>query len=131
LPGTIIIVIEMQSSEIRRRLIHEARHRYILTGTTRNITHALEMLLNDRPDLFEGIKPRITQRETDRPRTILDQYERPACPTCQSNLFLKPKCSGLQAGDYFYIWTCKKCGFEEYSDLTLPEILATLKPKEG
>ncbi|MDD2777560.1 MAG: hypothetical protein PHI16_01515 [Methanocellales archaeon] len=111
--------------------MQEARRSYIATGLTNSITDAVAMLYKDQQNLFVGIKQRISTKDGHRPQTILDNYIRPACPTCNDPLFLKSKCSGLQAGDYFYIWLCKKCGFEEYTELTLMEIVKTLKPKES
>jgi predicted RNA-binding Zn-ribbon protein involved in translation (DUF1610 family) len=115
----------------RQILIETATHDYILSGKTKNITDAVKMLLSEQRPIFKGLEATITHKEDDKPNTVIDNYKRPLCPSCGESLFLKSRCSGLRPNDNFYIWTCKACDYEDYTDLTLPEILATLKPKAG
>jgi len=117
----------------RNLIVAWARERFIKTGITNNITEACRLLLDTGLPGSENFPFKITTREKDRPKTILDKYVRPVCPDCGEPLFLQEKCSGMGGGDRITIWICKKCDYKEYSEKTLQEWLAELplKTPEG
>lgn len=83
-------MIEITQQDYRTKIVRIARAIYIRTGKTNNISTAVDMFLRDHPEHREHVPARITQREKDRPRTLLDDYVRPACSRCHAPLFLLP-----------------------------------------
>lgn len=119
----------MSEADQRAFLIHRARAKYITTGKTKNISEAVRWYINAHPEKFPLIPPTITTREVDRPKTILDQYERPLCPDCGTPLFLKVQCTYLGKGDRITIWVCVNCKYKDYSEKTIQEWLDILPIK--
>lgn len=116
--------------ENRKLLINKARARYIATGKTRSITKAFRMYLAAHPEECAGIPATITPREKDRPRTVLDDYDRPPCPECGGPLFFQ-RCSTCGAKKRpKNEWVCRACGHRRLTKDTLEESLAKLKRKE-
>lgn len=115
----------------RRAVVLQARREYIQTGATKNITTALAMLCKDRPEICAPIKQRLTGREADRPPTILDEYERPACRKCGAPMYWKNGCSLCRGRVKKNRWICKDCGFIRYTKRTLKEEIQRLKRKTG
>jgi len=121
---------KLTESDRRNFLIRLARARYIKTGITKSITEACRLLLDADIEGSETLTLFISGRESDRPRTILDEYVRPLCPDCGGKLFLKEKCSGMAKGDRITIWICKKCGYKDYSEKSLKDWLLELPKKD-
>ena len=119
----------MTEADERALLIRRARAKYITTGKTKNISEAVRWYIDAHPEKAAGIPATITTRETDRPRTILDEYERPQCPNCGAPLFLKTQCSGMGRGDRITVWICVKCKYKDYSEKNIQEWLAELPRK--
>jgi len=112
-------------------MIAAARDTYIIGGHTKNITEALRLYIAAHPVECAGISATITSREADRPRTILDEYERPACRKCGAPMYWKNGCSLCRGRVKKNRWICKDCGFIHYTKRTLKEEVQRLKRKTG
>jgi len=123
-----MIILE---SEKRNRIAAAARLEFMATGKTRNISEAMRLYVLAHPKECAGIPATITTREKDRPRTIVDEYERPKCRKCGGKMFLKLGCSACKGPVKKNFWICKSCGFKHFTKKTLPEILAGLKRVEN
>lgn len=117
--------------EWRAVLIRAARAEYITPGKTKNISMAMRLYAEAHPEACEGIPATITPREKDRPRTILDEYERPTCPKCGAALFWKSGCGSCRGPVKKNQWICVACGFIHYTKDTLSEAIAKLEKKEA
>ena len=116
--------------ERRHSLIRKARSKYIAAGRTKNISEAFRWYIKEHPDECAGIPTTITTREADRPRTILDEYERPPCPKCGKPLFFQA-CSTCGSGKRKKNeWICKACNHRRITKDTLRESLNKLRRKE-
>lgn len=111
-------------------LIHRARAEFITTGKTQNISEAFHMFIKAHPEECAGIPATITPREIDRPRTILDEYDRPKCRKCGAPLFWKAGCSACKGPVKKNQWICTKCGFKRITKDTLEKAISKLHKKE-
>jgi len=116
--------------EKRRFLIHKARAEYISPGKTQNISEAFLWYIEAHPEECAGILPVITNREADRPKTILDEYERPKCRKCGADMFFRFGCSACKGPVKKNQWICKECGFKMFTKDTLEEAIVKLERKE-
>jgi len=123
-------MIKSTEADRRAAIIRKARAEYITPGETKNISEAFRWYMNSNPEECAGILPVITNREADRPKTILDEYERPKCRKCGVDLFFKIGCSACKGPVKKNQWICKKCGFKWFTKKTLEEIIKGLEPKE-
>jgi len=120
----------MNENVKRAGLINLARAEFIATGQTRNISAAVRMYWQSHPEECAGIPATITPREIDRPRTVLDEYERPKCRKCGEPLFWKSGCASCRGPVEKNQWICKECGFKRITKDTLEEAIAKLTKKE-
>jgi len=111
----------------RRMLIHAARAEYMHTGQTNNITEAVKLFWLAHPDETVGISPGITTREQDRPRSILDEYERPKCRKCGADMFWKGSCRTCKGPVKKNQWICKACGLKRFTKDTLEKAISKLE----
>jgi len=94
--------------EKRRRLLYAARAEYIAGGKTKNISEAFQWYIEAHREECAGVPLTITSREADRPKTFLDDYERPKCRKCGSPLFWKGACRACRGtGQKKNQWICK------------------------
>ena len=118
------------TAEKRGRIISLAREKYIKTGRTKNVSEAVRWYLEAHLEECAGIPATITPREADRPRTILDEYDRPPCPKCGKPLFFQV-CSTCGKGKRKKNeWVCKACGHRRITKDTLARSLAKLERKK-
>jgi len=115
---------------IRKRLIRAARAEHITAGETKSISEAVRMYWQAHPEECAGIPATITDRDEDRPRTILDEYERPSCKRCGSPMFWKGSCQTCRGSKKKNVWICKKCNFRRMTKDSLNEAITKLKPKK-
>ena len=114
----------------RSTLIRKARAEFITPGVTKSISEAFRMFIKAHPEECAGIPATITPREADRPRTVLDDYDRPPCPKCGAPLFFQV-CSTCGKGKRKKNeWICKACGHRRMTKNSLQESLAKLRKKE-
>lgn len=116
---------------LRKAMVVKARKEFITSGKTENISEAVRLYTLAHPEECAGIPATISTREKDRPRTIVDQYERPKCRRCGGKMFLKLGCSACKGPVKKNYWICKSCGFKHFTKKSLPEILAGLKKVEN
>jgi len=117
----------MDALTTRNEILHAARAEFMANGRTQNISEAMRLYIRAHPEECTGIRAFISTRERDRPKTIIDEYERPKCRKCGGNMFLKLGCSACKGPVKKNYWICKSCGFKHFTKKSLPEILAGLK----
>lgn len=124
----------LKQREFQDRVEAVARARKIfIPHITKNISIAFQ--------LYQEIlakqerKLTLTTKEGGRrPRTWLDQYERPKCPKCGEELYLRivkePKGRGNQKG-WKSCWECLglTCFYEEYSKKPIKRLIKKLRRK--
>ena len=120
-------MIGLTEADRRRVLISEARKEFITPGVTENISEAFRLYIEAHPEECAGIPAVITSRERDRPRTILDGFERPPCRKCGAPMFWKSGCLACKGKVKKNQWICKVCGFKRITKDTLQEAIAKLK----
>ena len=117
-------------SKRRAQVVSAARKKYIATGKTKSISEAVRWYIEEHPDDCAGIPATISTREEDRPRTILDDYDRPPCPKCGKPLFFQV-CSTCGSGKRKKNeWVCRACGYRRITKDTLARSLAKLELKK-
>ena len=117
----------MTEDQKRKLAIAAARAEYITPGKTKNITEAVRLYCKDHPEGSAGIRARITTREEDRPRTILDEYERPKCRKCGAPMFWQGGCLACKGPVQKNVWVCKECGFKHITKDTLEKAISRLE----
>ena len=115
----------------RARLIDLAKVEFIKTGQTMNISEAARLYWEAHPEECAGIPATITTRETDRPPTIVNEYERPRCRKCGAEMFWKSGCATCKGPVKKNQWICKRCGFRRITKDTIEEAIAKLERKEA
>ena len=123
-------MIELTENDVRKILIREARKEFMATNITKNISEAFRMFIKAHPEECAGIRATISTREIDRPQTVLDDYERPACRKCGEPMFWKGSCQTCKGPVKKNQWICKGCGFKRITKDTLEEALSKLCKKE-
>jgi len=118
----------LTEDEERQLLIIAARAEYIRTGKTNNISQAVRWYVIAHEKSCAEIPTTITGREEDRPKTILDDYERPKCRRCGEPMFWKGACATCKGRAKKNQWICKHCGFRHITKDTLQEAIAKLNP---
>lgn len=111
----------------RKALIRLAREEFITPGVMINISEAARRYWKAHPKECAGVALTITTREADRPRTILDDYERPKCRKCGAPMFWKSGCGECKGPVKKNQWTCKECGFKRFTKDTLEKAIAKLE----
>ncbi|MDP8274899.1 MAG: hypothetical protein RAO92_00710 [Candidatus Euphemobacter frigidus] len=119
----------MTEDEKRNIIIASAREEF--SGITKNISEAFRWYIEAHPEECAGIPATITPREADRPKTILDEYERPKCRKCGAEMFWKSGCSACKGPVKKNQWICKRCGFRRITKDTLTEAISKLERKEA
>ena len=120
----------MTEAERRDVLIERARKEFNVDMKPVNISEAFRMFAKAHPDEMHGVKLLITTREKDRPRTILDEYERPKCRKCGAALFWKTGCTACKGPVKKNQWICKECGFKRITKDILQAAIAKLKRRK-
>lgn len=122
--------------EFQERLheVAKANKIFVESGITKNITHAFtlyqEMLIEEEERMLINLPTTI---QGQRPITVLDEYNRPVCEECGSEMFLRIAPVMLDGVLYHTTWVCgnkDECGNEVYSEKTLREWLNILEKKE-
>jgi hypothetical protein len=121
--------MKITEADRRKLLISKARKEFMGSLQGKNISEALRLYIEAHPEECAGIPAVITSRERDRPRTILDEFERPECRKCGAPLFWKSGCLACNGPVKKNQWICKECGFKRITKDTLTEAIAKLKLK--
>lgn len=97
---------------------------------TNNISTAFAMyqdiLADEQMEVFIS-----TVEGGKRTMTMIDDYVRPRCPECETELRLRVNPIDADGKPWNTAWVCPQCQAEFYSEKTVPEWMGELKKKEG
>ena len=98
-----------------------------LTNDNISVSFAIyqEVLGEEQMEVFIS-----TAEGGNRTMTALDDYERPRCPECNTELRLKLNPIDSDGKPWKTAWMCTQCQAEFYSEKTVPELMAELKKVE-
>lgn len=115
--------------EFQKRINEVNKAARIFKPLTNNLTEAFALYQQVLAEDEEQMKVMVTTREFgNRPMTPLDDYERPHCPECGTELRLKfGKIQDSDEKIWNSAWVCEKCKAEFYSDKTLDDWMRELK----
>lgn len=117
--------------EFQERLaeVTKARAIFIKSGITDNLTIAFALYQAILAD--EEKKVVVSTAEGGkRPITFLDDYERPKCPECQTDLRLQIFAKDESSKIWPTAWICTNCKAEFYSEKTIEDWMKELKKNE-
>jgi hypothetical protein len=98
-----------------------------LTGNNISQSFAMyqEILAEEKMEVFIS-----TAEGGDRAPTIMDDYERPKCPECDTYLRLKIAPVDAEGHRWNTAWVCIKCSAEYYSENTVEDWMRELNVSE-
>jgi uncharacterized protein with PIN domain len=108
--------------------IQRAKKIFVETGLTNNITHAFEAY----QEIFAERERQIfiaTNMFSNRPRTVMDKYERPKCPECNEDMqfrIIPENDEGIKTQ-----LVCTKCDTVLSSENDLQWWMENLQVKDG
>jgi len=102
----------------RISLIAKIRKQY---PDIKNITEAVRKYNEDNNENVPLLVS--TKTHGNRVPNILDTVNLPKCPKCGSDMFVRPKCSGMAHGDYITKIRCTKCEYYDLSEKPIEEWL--------
>ncbi len=119
---------KLNYEEFQKR-INEVNKAYrIFSPLTNNMTEAFrlyqEVLAEERMELFVS-----TEVMGNRPLTPMDDFERPNCPECETDLRLRINAKDVTGKLWKTSWVCEKCNAEFYSDKTVQEWMNELEKR--
>jgi uncharacterized protein with PIN domain len=113
----------------RLKEVSKARAIFIKSGITDDLTVAFTLYQTILAD--EEKKAFVSTTEGGkRPVTFLDDYERPKCPECQTDLMLQMFAKDEALKVWPTAWVCTNCKAEFYSEKTLEDWTKELKKNE-
>jgi len=117
---------KMNYDEFHNRMKEVTKARKIfIPHITKNISIAFELyqevLAEEKMEVFIS-----TLEGGNKPMTMFDDFERPRCEECDSELGLKVNAIDEKGKNHPTAWVCLKCGREEYSDKTPKEWMEIL-----
>jgi uncharacterized protein with PIN domain len=121
---------ELTQEEFSDRMlaIQRAKKIFVETGLTNNITHAFEAY----QEIFAERERQIfiaTNMFSNRPRTVMDKYERPKCPECNEDMqfrIIPENDEGIKTQ-----LVCTKCDTVLSSENDLQWWMENLQVKDG
>jgi len=98
-----------------------------LTDDNISISFAMyqEILAEEKMEVFIS-----TAEGGNRPMSFVDDFERPKCPECDTELRLRLNPMDADGKPWNTAWVCTQCQAEFYSNKTVPELMEELKKKE-
>lgn len=121
--------LSFQEFQDRLAEVSIARRIFIHSGLTDNITKAFALYQAILAD--EEKKVAISTEEGGRrTMTILDDYERPKCPDCQTDLMLQMYARDENSKAWPTAWVCTTCKAEFYSEKSPEDWMKELKKKD-
>jgi transposase-like protein len=110
--------------------INEVNKAYrIFSPLTNNMTEAFrlyqEVLAEEKMEVFIS-----TATSGNKPLSPLDDFERPKCPECQTDLRLRVGAKDENEKAWNTAWFCEKCQAEFYSDKTVQEWMNELQRRD-
>ena len=120
---------KMSFDEFQHR-INEVNKAYrILKPLTNNMTEAFrlyqEVLAEEKMEVFIS-----TATSGNKPLSPIDDFERPKCPECQTDLRLRVGVKDENEKEWNTAWFCEKCQAEFYSDKTVQEWMNELQRRD-
>lgn len=121
---------KLSYAEFQKRVDEVNRASKIFAPITNNVTEAFEFYQQILADDEEKMKVTVSTAEFGNgPMTPMDDFERPRCPECDTNLRLKVgKVLDGDGKEWPTAWVCEKCKAEFYSEKTAEEWMKELKP---
>ncbi len=116
----------MNFEEFQKRMKEVAKARKIfIPHITKNISIAFELyqqvLAEEKMEVFIS-----TAQGSNKPMTPIDDFIRPRCEECDSELRLKVNAIDEKGKSHSTSWICTECGREEYSDKSVQEWMEVL-----
>ena len=120
---------KMSFDEFQHR-INEVNKAYrIFKPLTNNMTEAFrlyqEVLAEEKMEVFIS-----TATSGNKPLSPIDDFERPKCPECQTDLRLRVGAKDENEKEWNTAWFCGKCQAEFYSDKTVQEWMNELQRRD-
>lgn len=116
--------------EFQKRINEVNKAARIFAPLTNNISEAFklyqEVLAEEQMEVFVS-----TAMMGNKPMTPMDDFERPKCPECQSELRLKLGAKDQDGKEWNSSWVCTQCLAEFYSEKTAQEWMNELKRRDA
>lgn len=120
---------KMNFNEFQKRLIEVNKASRIFAPLTNNITEAFklyqEVLAEEKQEVFIS-----TAMSGNRPLSPIDDFERPKCPECETELRLRINAKDMDGKQWNTSWVCETCKAEFYSDKTAKEWMNELQRRD-
>ena len=118
--------LTQQDFQDRIQAVARSRKIFIESGITNNISHAFTLYQGvlaeqERPLTLQGSKDGI------RPRTILDDYQRPACPYCGADIMFLPVTPAVQGIQMHLVCFNPECDHFWFSRKSIQEWILFLQ----
>lgn len=123
------MVKKLTFEEFNKRTQEVLKAQKIFGEFTNNISVAFAMYQDILAD--EEMSVFISTLEGGkRTMTMIDDYVRPRCPECNTELRLRVNPVDANGKPWETAWVCTECQAEFYSEKTVPELMAELKKVE-
>ena len=120
---------KLNYEEFQKRVTEVNKAAKIFAPLTNNISDAFkiyqEVLAEEQMEVF--VSTAVMGKQA---MTPMDDFERPKCPECQSELRLKLGAKDSEGKDWNSSWVCTQCLAEFYSEKTAQEWMNELKRKD-
>ena len=120
---------KLNYEEFNRRTLEVNKAYRIFKPLTNNMTDAFrlyqEVLAEEKMEVFIS-----TATSGNKPLSPLDDFERPKCPECQTDLRLRVGAKDENEKEWNTAWFCEKCQAEFYSDKTVQEWMNQLQRRD-
>lgn len=119
---------KMNYEEFQHRVNEVNKAARIFDPLTKNVSDAFkiyqEVLAEEKMEVFIS-----TMVYGSKSLTPLDDYVRPTCPECNTELGLKLMAKDQNGKEWETAWVCTNCNAEFYSDKTVKEWMDELEKK--
>ena len=119
---------KMNFKEFQKRVLEVNKATRIFAPLTNNITDAFklyqEVLAEEKQEVFIS-----TAMGGNKSISPFDEYERPNCPECETDLRLRINAKDVTGKLWKTSWVCEKCNAEFYSDKTVQEWMNELEKR--
>lgn len=120
---------QMNFQEFSKRVEEVNKASKIFAPLTDNVSKAFELyqevLAEEKMEIFVS-----SATGGSRPKTPIDDYNRPKCPECDIDLMLRINVKDIDGKEWNTSWFCQKCLTDYYSDKTVQEWMQELRKKD-
>lgn len=116
---------KLNYEEFHKRVSEVSKAAKIFAPLTNNISEAFRIYQEVLSE--EEVKVFISTDSGDRPITAIDNYERPKCPDCQTELRIRVRPQDVNGKQWNTAWVCTNCQAEFYSEKTVGEWMRELR----